>query len=73
MYCASCCVALTCLRAMEVQVWGVGGAAAIEAATSAQGKARQIMAENIDKARKVRSRMVYTWLNERWISLGCLT
>jgi hypothetical protein len=36
------------------QVWGVGGEEAINEAMAARGKTREIVAENIQKARKVR-------------------
>jgi hypothetical protein len=37
-----------------LQVWGVGGDAVIHRAFEAQGRARELTAENIAKARKVR-------------------
>ncbi|EWM21955.1 TLDc [Nannochloropsis gaditana] len=36
-----------------LEVWGVGGEEAIEAACNAQGEARQMMADNIARARRV--------------------
>jgi len=60
---------MTFMVVLGLQMWGVGGEDGITQALEAQGKARELTAENIAKARKVSSSGNNTPMTSLWLSV----